>query len=373
LLLFALAGKIVKPAKPEAVKGKPSYRIIVLIPAYKEDAVIVEVARQSLLQAYPESLYEVAIICDSLQQETITRLRELPVTLIEVQFSNSTKTKAINAALQQLPAYDLAVVLDADNVMDIHFLEKITQAFARGYTVVQGHRMAKNTNTGIALLDAVSEEINNHIFRKGHCALGLSAALIGSAMAFEYQYFKHIMATITAVSGFDKELELAILREGRYIYYAEDAFVYDEKVQHTADFRNQRTRWMAAQLKYLSAHFLSGFARLIKGNVDYFDKVVQFMLPPRVILLGLLLGMVVCSALLQHITLIITSGITLFLLMLTLYIAAPASLLKKLSWKAVYTIPVLFVQFLCAVWQVRKARYTFLHTPHGEVKQQQPD
>jgi len=35
----------------------------------------------------------------------------------------------------------------------------------------------------LALLDGISEEINNNIFRKGHQTLGLSSALIGSGMA----------------------------------------------------------------------------------------------------------------------------------------------------------------------------------------------
>lgn len=54
---------------------------------------------------------------------------------------------------------------------------------------VQTHRIAKNMNNDMALLDAVSEEINNTIFRLGHAKLGLSAALIGSGMAFRYDLF----------------------------------------------------------------------------------------------------------------------------------------------------------------------------------------
>jgi cellulose synthase/poly-beta-1,6-N-acetylglucosamine synthase-like glycosyltransferase len=229
--------------------------------------------------------------------------------------------------------------------------------------------MAKNLNTSIAVLDAISEEINNHIFRKGHCAMGLSSALIGSAMAFDYTYFKEKMALISAVSGFDKALELAILKEGRYIHYAEDAIVFDEKVQRVTDFRNQRTRWIAAQIKYLCMHFFSGIQYLFKGNIDYFDKVVQLMLPPRIILLGLLCGITLVSALMQHTILTASSAISLVLLLLTLYVSAPRQLIKKISWKDMFNIPVLFFHFMLSLIYARKARYTFIHTPHGEVKQ----
>jgi cellulose synthase/poly-beta-1,6-N-acetylglucosamine synthase-like glycosyltransferase len=369
LSLFAIAGRIIKPIEISIKKEKPSYKILVLIPAYKEDNVIIEVARQALQQSYPQNLYEVAVICDSLKQETMMALRSLPITLLEVKFSNPTKAKAINSALQQFFGYDLTVVLDADNIMDFYFLEKVSQAFTEGYTVVQGHRIAKNTNTSIALLDAISEEINNHIFRKGHCALSLSSALIGSAMAFDFQFFKQTMAKITAVSGFDKELELAILKDRRYIYYAEDALVYDEKVQRIVDFKNQRTRWIAAQLNFLTNYFFTGIFQLVKGNVAYFDKLFQFMLPPRLILLGLTIGTTLLLALLQHIPLFIFSSALVLLLLVSLFLSIPNALLKKMSWREVFAIPILFIQFIFSVFQIRKARYTFIHTPHGQVKQ----
>ena len=82
------------------------------------------------------------------------------------------------------------MVLDADNLMETSFISKVNNAFNKGYMAVQGHRVAKNINTRFAILDAVSEEVNNMIFRKGHRVVGLSAALIGSGMAMEYAYFK---------------------------------------------------------------------------------------------------------------------------------------------------------------------------------------
>jgi hypothetical protein len=40
--------------------------------------------------------------------------------------------------------------------------------------VVQGHRASKNTKD-FAMLDAISEEINNNIYSKGHRAIGMSS------------------------------------------------------------------------------------------------------------------------------------------------------------------------------------------------------
>ena len=209
---------------------------------------------------------------------------------MEVSFLKSTKSKALNKAMLVLESvYDIAVVLDADNVMAKDFLTKINNAFQQDVTAVQGHRTAKNVNNSWAILDAVSEEINNSIFRKGHRVLGLSSAIIGSGMAFKYDYFKNLMATVTAVGGFDKEIELKMLKEGKEILYLNDALVYDEKVQKSEVFGNQRRRWLSAQLHYFRKDILKATKALIlKGNIDYFDKAIQFIQPPRILLLGAL-------------------------------------------------------------------------------------
>jgi hypothetical protein len=47
------------------------------------------------------------------------------------------------------------------------------------------------------MLDAMSEEINNNIYSKGHLYCGLSSRLVGSGMAFSsiiQEYMKNIDA-----------------------------------------------------------------------------------------------------------------------------------------------------------------------------------
>jgi hypothetical protein len=77
--------------------------------------------------------------------------------------------------MAELPesVYDVALILDADNVFGSDFITKINDSFNAGYQVVQGHRAAKNTK-GAYMLDAMSEEINNNIYGKGHRTIGLS-------------------------------------------------------------------------------------------------------------------------------------------------------------------------------------------------------
>jgi len=289
LFVFAFAGIFKSKRKNRAHENKKR-KMIVLIPGYREDEVIVDVAKEALNQDYGTENYEVAIIADGFQPETIQKLSQLQVKVFEVKLEFSTKSRALNAALDQLDdSYHVAVVLDADNVMEPSFLTEINEAFNAGYQAVQGHRIAKNMNTPFAILDAVSEEMNNHIFRKGHWNLGFSSSLIGSAMAFEYHYFKAMMKEVKVVGGFDKELEIRILKERKKIAYLPDAYVYDEKVPNAKVFTKQRRRWISAQVHYFGKSFLPAFKELfLHGNLDLFNKALQFILLPRILLISLL-------------------------------------------------------------------------------------
>jgi cellulose synthase/poly-beta-1,6-N-acetylglucosamine synthase-like glycosyltransferase len=249
IFVFAFAG-IFSKKKKFAIPEK-NRKFAVFIPGYKEDAVIYDVAQDALNQNYPKDKYDVIVIADSFQTKTIERLKTLNIKVIEVLFEVSTKSKALNKAMSVLDDnFDVALILDADNMMKEDFISQINIAFENGFTVVQGHRIAKNTNTPFAILDAISEEVNNHIFRKGHRVLGFSSALIGSGMAFEYSFFKETMANVNAVGGFDKELELKLLKSKIKIEYLNDAIVFDEKIQKSDVFAKQRKRWLSAQFVY---------------------------------------------------------------------------------------------------------------------------
>ncbi len=277
-----------KTANPASFRKN---KIAVFIPGYKEDNIIVDTAENALRQSYSKENYEVVVLADSFQKATLEKLKRLDIQLIEVSFENSTKAKSLNQGLEILSqkSPDIAVILDSDNVMEADFLEKINAAFNAGYRVVQGHRTAKNQDTAFALLDAINEEIGNSIFRKGHRNLGVSSALIGSAMAFDFQYFKKIMSDIQDVAGEDKLIELKVLQDRQTIEYLGDAFVYDEKVSTSKNFSKQRTRWVGAQFYFLKNYIGAALRQLFaKGNFGYFDKVFQWALIPKVLLIGLM-------------------------------------------------------------------------------------
>lgn len=377
IFVFSLAGYLSRE-KEESRTVATSRKFAVLIPGYKEDAVIVDVAKKALQQNYPKACFEVVVIADSFEPTTLSQLKAMPIRLVEVDFEVSTKSKALNEAMKRIGnGYDVALVLDADNVMEPDFIEKVNRSFSEGFKIVQGHRVAKNTNTSFAILDAISEEVNNHIFRKGHRALGLSSALIGSGMAFEYKFFKRTMAEVEAVGGFDKELELKLLRDGEKIEYLHHALVYDEKVQKASVFANQRKRWLSAQFIYFKRFVVSGIVQLFsKGNVDFFDKVYQMIAPPRVLLAG---TAVILSLFYKVTSLVFPATYTvlsvpsefwtlnLVLVLMAFLMAIPRKFYTLPTLRALLTIPRAFALMFLSLFRLKGANKKFIHTEHGRI------
>lgn len=374
ILFFATASLFYRKRKEH--KAAKLQRFAVFIPGYKEDEVIIEVAEEALKQSYPADMFDVIIVADSFQPSTLDELRKMPLKVIEVSFDKSTKAKALNKAMSILPEnyYDVALILDADNIMEYRFIEKLNMAFDKGFIAVQGHRAAKNLNTGLAILDAVSEEINNNLFRQGHRAVGMSSGIIGSGMAFNYDYFKNMMKNVVAVSGFDKEIELIMSKAKTKIEYLNDAWVYDEKVQTSDVFVTQRRRWLYAQFYYFKQDFGTAVWHLLtRFNVDYFDKAIQFIQPPRVLLIGevvLLTAIFGVANYLLNIAMDLTYGwiITLIACVLAFLFAVPKRYYNMETAKAVLGLPKGMILMTLALLQIKGANKQFLHTKHTSTK-----
>lgn len=363
LLLFALASKFYhQRSYPETSLHT---KFAVLFPAYKEDKVIVPAVNSFLQQDYPHDFYDIIVISDQMLEETNEALRKLSVRVLIADYANSSKAKALSLAMKattDIP-YDAIIIMDADNTTEPTFLSKINRAFQSGEKVIQAHRTAKNTHTNIAILDAASEEINNSIFRSGHIALGLSSALIGSGIALEAQWFrKHVHLLETA--GEDKELEALLLNQRIHIEYMENVYVKDEKTQKKEGIKNQRKRWIAAQFDSLSRALPDFPKELLHGNIDYCDKILQWTLLPRLILIFCVFCFTLVTTII-HPLLSIKWWILAFALFMALFLAIPKRLLNKQLLKAIVQLPALALAIASNLFHLKGVNKKFIHTEHG--------
>ncbi len=373
LLVVAVAGTLYREnLPPPAVEHA---RIAIVIPVFRDDEVVVNTVTEALGHDYPAELFDVIVVADSLRPETVNSLRLMGATVLEV--AARMKARSIHAALSTLSSdrYQLVMILDADNIMRPGCLHLVNDYFQAGYKALQCHRTAKNEQNPVARLDAISEEINNHLFRLGPQALGFSAAPAGSGMAFETELLQSIFSypPILDNPGEDREIDMQLLKRGIKMHFIPDAWVLDEKVASQDVFRKQRVRWLEAQWYHLG-RFLEPDMKAIPRNRQYVNKLVQNLLLPRSLYMVVFMG-IILLLLVRYISgkafIYPIPGWWLSLLLffaMTLCIAMPSRFFSSITIKSLLVLPALLLNMLKALFSVRRGRKEFLHTPKTYTK-----
>lgn len=368
LFFYAIASKFYRARQyPETEERK---RFAVLFPAYRADNVILSSVESFFTQDYPAEYYDIIVIADHMEEETCDKLRNMGAQVLVATYQDSSKAKALALAMHSIDIdkYDMVVILDADNTTVSCFLSELNKATVCGMQAIQAHRTAKNLNTDIALLDAASEEINNGIFRKGHVAIGFSCALIGSGMGIDAKWFAaHVDRLQTA--GEDKELEALLQRERIYIEYLSEVDVYDEKTQKKEVIQQQRKRWIATQFGSLRTSLPDLPGAILSGNLSYADKILQWMLPPRIIQLAAVVGLTIVATIVAPFigsfpALAIKWWVLTLAQILAMLLPLPSLLANRKMIKAIFCIPMLAIKMVGNLFHLKGANKKFIHTEH---------
>lgn len=314
--------------------AKTKNRFIVLIPSYKQDDVILQTVNSALGQTYPQRMFDVVVISDHQKELTNMHLAQLPVTLLAPNFNHSSKAKSLQYAVLNLPQfkiYDAVVVLDAGNIVKPEFLDEVNDAFtSAGTKCIQTHRLSRNRDTAVARMDSIFEEINNSVYRLGHQVMGLSTSLNGSGIVFEFQWFKRNVLKLRDAVGEDKTLESQLMRDNIYIDYFNDIYVYDEKTRQMNDLNTQRSRWIYTQIHALLSNLHNLPKAILNRQYDYIDKIIQWMLIPRTVLVGIIAVMSIVLPFI-YFSLVVKWWIAAAVVLLAFALATPDYLVDK-NW-----------------------------------------
>lgn len=106
---------------------------------------------------------------------------------------------------------------------------------------------------------------------------------------------------------------------------------------------------------------------VLSGNLDYIDKLVQWMMPPRILLLGLIPLLALLT------TLVATAWcvkwwVALLLLLFALAFALPDELMDERLKRALRRTPVLFLLMAANLFRLRGVNRRFIHTEHGKTE-----
>jgi cellulose synthase/poly-beta-1,6-N-acetylglucosamine synthase-like glycosyltransferase len=337
-------------------RAKRQNRFIVIIPAYKAERNLERTVASILGQTYPQRLFDITVVADNCPEMTCFRLAQQPITLLTTNFGRGGRIKSLQLAINNLPQfkiYDVVLLLEAGNAVEPEFLQQLNDAYeSAGTKCIQCHRLSQNRDTATARLSAIFEEINNSLFRRGHITIGLSAAIAASGMAFDFVWFRTNIGRATA-NWQDKDFEVQLLRQRIFIDYFDSILVYDEKTRQADEFNRQRGSWMRSQLSTILRNFRYLPGALLNRHYDLADKILQWLLIPRVVLMAVVILMG-CLLPFVYMSIAIKWWVLFAVVLLVFALATPNYLVDDKWDRTFLMIPFIFISLLIGKTPLRK-------------------
>ncbi|MCK9343759.1 MAG: glycosyltransferase family 2 protein [Massilibacteroides sp.] len=347
LLIFSLSS--LRKKRDRYPTAPIKYRFAILIPAIDYTTIDLECIKTIANQSYAKDKFDIYVISKSLSSKSISDLEKLDVTCITyLNYPRENKANCLLTAVNYIESndkiYDIIVTLNPNEKIGSIFLDKLNNTFYSGCSVAQTHKIVKSQKTAYDTLHAVKEEINNSIFRLGHTKLGFSSALNNSGMAFEYALFLEFIQT-SQIDSVTKNLEQKILSEFIYIEYLSDVHVYEMETAIENTNKYDLLNNFSSQV----SGFINGFKilpkALLDSNWDYCNKIFQWMLPPTIILVGLIF---IFSLIFTYTdwTLSIKWWGLLVLLLVTYSISIPEKMINRKLTIAIFLSPFVLIRLI---------------------------
>jgi cellulose synthase/poly-beta-1,6-N-acetylglucosamine synthase-like glycosyltransferase len=338
------------------------FKFNIIITAHQEVAFIPPLLDSLQKQSYQN--FQVYVVADDMPS-TINFDNERVKTLLPTEPLHS-KISSIAFAMKKIEnPQEVVLILDADNLLHPEFLSVMNVYFKKGYQVVQADFKAKNTDTPIALLDAVGDLYNFFVDREMRMELGLSSAIWGAGIAFQRSLYDGI-AYMDKLGGFDKKLQMHLATAVDRIAFAKEAILYDEKIVDASALQRQRTRWISAQLKYTKQNLGFLFNAILRFDFNSIYFGFCNVRPPLFITLGIAIFMGVLNGWLMP-------WMSFFWFLSVIVFAFGFILIVRLKTqedrylKALKGLPqFLFAQVLASL-QTGKAKHSFMKTTHHHV------
>lgn len=344
-------------------------KFAIIIPSYREGNVLVHNIDSLKKQNYPVDRFKIFLINDNCDSAVIEQLRNSNVKIIDVSFPKSSKVKSLQSAYTHVgDKFDSVIVIDSDNLAHPNFLKEINLSLANGSVFVQGKRIAKNLDSLHSRLDYLTDIFYNFIDREWLNHLNLSATISGSGFGMERKLFFDVINKIDVFGGFDKMIQLILIKNGYKIDFNPDAIIYDEKVSESGEMRKQRKRWIHAHMRMIATHTQDILKSIVKKiTIDKLNYLFIILRPPLTILVFIAIFFCVFNIFLKfHTIAFIWTGILFayFLILLTTLILSKVDLKMYLVLLA---SPLLLLNQLLSIFNIKEAAQNSLHTSHSSV------
>jgi hypothetical protein len=269
--------------------GESRTRVVVLVPAHDEAALIQRCIRSLRGQTYPSELYEVVVIADNCTDNTaaLARVAGAKVLVRDVpdrRGKGYALRWAIDRVLARSPDPDAVAVVDADSVADRAFLATLVRRFEEGAPAVQGESLLAEDGSAPSAFRAAAFLLVNRVRPAGRAVLGLPCDLSGNGMLFGREVLRAYpwnAFTSTEDVEYSITLRLADIRPA----FAGGAIVHSPTAPDAQAAAEQQLRWEGGKLHVARTQIPRIVAAALRSRqLSLLDAAVELAVPP----LGLL-------------------------------------------------------------------------------------
>jgi 1,2-diacylglycerol 3-beta-glucosyltransferase len=327
LAVAALLGRA-RRRRPGAPAG-PRPRVLVLVPAHDEAALIARCVSSLRAQAYPADLFDVVVIADNCTDDTAAVAGAAGAdVLVRNEPDARGKGQALRWAIERVvardPAPDAIAVVDADSIAVPEFLERLTRPLADGAQAVQGESLLIDDGSPASSLRSAAFLLVNRVRPSGRAVLGLPSQLGGNGMLFTRELLlAHPWDAFSSTE--DIEYAVKLRAAGVRPAFAAGAVVDSPTAPSAEAASHQQLRWEGGKVHVARTHVPQLLAAAVRTRrLSLLDAAIELMVPP----LGLLMAAAVAGALLAAV--LVLFGLVPFwplLIWLVAVVAIPAYVL----------------------------------------------
>ena len=232
---------------------------------------------------------------------------------------------------------------------------------------MQGNLQSKDMTNRYEKMDSLGVIFNNFVDRETRSALGYSVNILGCGVSvYRNIYQKISYNNLSLTGGFDKHMQLEIVRNVRRIAYAEEAILYDEKVSDSENLERQRTRWINSWFKFLGEALRLAWVALKRLDFNLLYFAYNLVRPPY--FLQILMAILFISInFLLPVNLFLQWIIALSVFFFSFMIIVILRISDRTVSKAIWYMPLFFYHQVRSLFKLKRNKHSILKTQHSKI------
>lgn len=263
-------------------KAKKLHRFAIIIPACNEEEVIGTTVEKLLTQqTYPREYFDIFVCADNCKDKTAEVARKAGAYVLE-RFDDNPEHKRASFPIKYIidyllenckDKYDAIIKLDADNLVNKEYIEKMNDCFDTGVEVARSYEASTNLEKNVwtqasGIYYIRDSRIACHVREKLH----LDQMLSGAGLMVSMKLLDEIGGWDAMGFSDDSEFTCRRLLEKRRLRFVTDAVVYEDQPSSLKDTYNRVSRMAYGinknYFKYGPKLFLNFFKTGRISNID---------------------------------------------------------------------------------------------------------